>query len=191
MNPVKILLCMSNETTLSKIKKILSFNNFTVIDQARDGQECLKKFKELRPDIILMENNITVMSGIELSKIILKEKSCDIMLMISEDKIESIKELKYKERFTYMVKPINKYALVSTTESIVKHNNKVMSLEKEIKDLKYSLVARKEIEKAKGLLMKNLKLTEPEAFKKIQKQSMDKGLPMMDIAKAIIIAYDI
>jgi response regulator NasT len=90
-----------------------------------------------------------------------------------------------------MVKPINKYALVSTTESIVKHNNKVMSLEKEIKDLKYSLVARKEIEKAKGLLMKNLKLTEPEAFKKIQKQSMDKGLPMMDIAKAIIIAYDI
>ncbi|MEN8905562.1 MAG: ANTAR domain-containing protein [Clostridiales bacterium] len=191
MNPFKILLCLSNDNILSKVRNILSSNKYIITDYAKDGQECLKKTKVIKPDIILLEYNINIMNGVELSKILLKDKISEVLLMISEENISKIEELKSRDTFTYMVKPINKYVLISFIESIVKKNKRVKSLEAEIKELKNSLMARKEIEKAKGLLMKNLNLTEPEAFKKIQKQSMDKGLPMMDIAKAIIIAYDI
>ena len=72
-----------------------------------------------------------------------------------------------------------------------KNKKRIRDLENEIDELKSSLDTRKEVEKAKGLLMRNLNLSEPEAFKRIQKQSMDRGIPMKEIAKAIILAYDI
>jgi two-component system, response regulator PdtaR len=74
---------------------------------------------------------------------------------------------------------------------MVKNKRKIQELEQEVETLRASLDTRKEVEKAKGLLMKNLGLSEPEAFKRIQRQSMDRGIPMKEIAKAIILAYDI
>jgi two-component system, response regulator PdtaR len=74
---------------------------------------------------------------------------------------------------------------------MMKNRRRVQGLEKEIEELRNTLDTRKEVEKAKGLLMRNLNLSEADAFKRIQKQSMDRGIPMKEIAKAIILAYDI
>lgn len=191
MDTARILICISNDSTLNKIKNLLLANNLIIVDQAKDGQECLKKCKIVKPDIVLIEYNLNMVNGLEITKIIVKNKISNVILILPEEKICELEDIRTKFGFTFIVKPISKNGLLSTIEYMVKANNKVNLLEKEINKLKNTLETRKEIEKAKGLLMRSLNLTEAEAFKKIQKQSMDKGLPMINIAKAIIIAYDI
>jgi response regulator NasT len=72
-----------------------------------------------------------------------------------------------------------------------KSGRKIKELEKEVEQLRSAIDSKKEVDKAKRLLMEHLKMSEEEAFKRIQKQSMDKGISMREIAKAIILAYDI
>jgi response regulator NasT len=110
---------------------------------------------------------------------------------MSSDKESYMDSIRSDSNFVFMAKPINRQNLINTIELMIKNKKRIKLLEKEIEELKASLDTRKEVEKAKGLLMKHLGLTEAEAFKRIQKQSMDRGIPMKEIARAIILAYDI
>jgi two-component system, response regulator PdtaR len=121
----------------------------------------------------------------------LEDKICDVILIATEPQDSVIDEMKSENNFVCMVKPLNKSSLINTIDLMIKNKRRISELERQIDELRSSLDTRKEVEKAKGLLMKNLNLSEPEAFKRIQRQSMDRGIPMKEIAKAIILAYDI
>lgn len=191
MNTMRILTAIYNNSLDEKLKSLLSESGFLVIDQVKDGSECLRKIRALTPDVLLLEYNLPTVSGAEVSRIALEDKICDVMMLVTADQDSMLTELKKENGFISLVKPINKTLLVSSLELMVKNRHKIQLLEKELEELKLTLGTRKEVEIAKGLLMKNLGLTENVAFKKIQKQSMDKGIPMKEIAKAIILAYDI
>jgi response regulator NasT len=83
-------------------------------------------------------------------------------------------------------KPLNKTTLIHTIDIVLRSKRKVKKLEDEVNELKKNLESRKLIDRAKGLLMEKMGLPEPEAYRRIQKQSMDSGVPMKDIAKIII-----
>ncbi len=191
MDAARILVAMSNDASVNKLKLILSESGYNVIDYARDGNECLRKMRALSPDITLLEFELPLMGGYEVSKIAFEDNICDIIMVGMEAQKNMIDDFSPECGFVFLTKPLNKINLLNTIDLLTKSRRRIKGLMQEIEDLKNTLDTRKEVERAKGLLMKNLNLSEAEAFKRIQKQSMDKGIPMRDIAKAIILAYDI
>lgn len=191
MDSTRILIAMSNETLAGKVRAILIEAGYTVVDQAGDGAECLRKLRLLKPDVAVMEQNLAIMSGYDVSRVVLEDKICSVILLASLEQENTFYPLKQEGNFVCLVKPVNKSVLTNTIELMVKNSRIIRTLENEIEELRASLDTRKEVEKAKGLLMKHLGLSENDAFKRIQKQSMDRGIPMKEIAKAIILAYDI
>lgn len=191
MESVRILVAMGNDATTIKMKMILSESGYTVVDVAKEGNECLRKLRTLRPDLAVLDYSLPMLNGYEVSKVAVEDGICDVMLVIGEAQKNDINIIEGVGSFVCMAKPLNRMNLINTIELMVKNRRRIKALEDEIKDLRENLDTRKEVERAKGILMKNLNLTEPEAFKRIQKQSMDRGIPMKEIAKAIILAYDI
>lgn len=191
MGSVRILLAMSNDTSIGKLRTILVENGYMVVEQAKDGHDCLRKIRALKPDLIIVDYDLPLTNGHEVAKVAIEDKICDVILIATEAQKSLIEDVKAEYSFMCMIKPISKPSLVSTIDLMAKNRKKIMELQREIEELKATLDTRKEVEKAKGLLMRHLNLSESEAFKRIQKQSMDRGIPMKEIAKAIILAYDI
>jgi response regulator NasT len=191
MDSTRIMIAMNNESLTAKLKIILAEAGYMVIEQALEGPDCLRKMRTLRPDIIILEYNLPFMNGLDIAKVALEDKLCDVMLFVTLEQDNMLEGIRQETGFISMVKPVNKSLLTGALELMIKNRRKIRQLEKEIDELRSSLDTRKEVEKAKGLLMIHLGLSENEAFKRIQKQSMDRGIPMKEIAKAIILAYDI
>jgi two-component system, response regulator PdtaR len=191
MDSTRIMIAMSSDALVLKLKTILVEAGFMIIEQSNEGQDCLRKMRALKPDIIILEYNLPHMNGLEISRVALEDGICDAMLFVSADQDSMVDDIRQESGFVSLVKPVNRMLLIGSLELMIKDRRKIKQLEKEIEGLKLSLDTRKEVEKAKGLLMANLGLTESAAFKRIQKQSMDRGIPMKEIAKAIILAYDI
>lgn len=191
MDSARILIAMSSEPSIGKLKTILAEAGYTIVEQAREGSECLRKIRTLKPDLLIVDFSLPLMNGCEVAKVALEDRICDVVLLTTLEQESAAFPLKQESGFTCLTKPLNRSALLNTLELMMKSRRKIRQLEKEIEELRGSLDTRKEVEKAKGLLMKHLGLSEPEAFKRIQKQSMDRGIPMKEIAKAIILAYDI
>lgn len=191
METARIITAMSSDASLCKMKTILVENGYTVVDCARDGHECLRKINALRPDLAIIDYDLPLTNGYEVAKVLLEDGVCDVMVIATDAQKNLINDLEFEYGFVCMTKPLNKYNLITTLDLMAKTRRKIKQLEKEIDELKTTLDTRKEVEKAKGLLMKNLNLSESEAFKRIQRQSMDRGIPMKEIAKAIILAYNI
>lgn len=191
MDSTRILVAMSSESLGGKVKAILTEAGYLVVDQAVDGPEALRKLRLLRPDLVVLEQNLAHMSGYDVAKVVLEDRLCSVVLIASPEQEGIFYPLKQDNNFVCLIKPVNKNLLIGMIELIVKNSRIIRGLEKEVEELKASLDTRKEVEKAKGLLMKHLGLSENDAFKRIQKQSMDRGVPMKEIAKAIILAYDI
>jgi len=191
MDSARILIAMNNDLSIGKMKNILVEAGFLVVDQARDGNECLRKIKTLKPDMVILDYNIPVVNGRDVAKAVLEDGICEVIVLTAPEFDDELKFLRSYCSFVSLIKPVNKATLLCACEIMIKNRKQIKQLEREIVELKSSLDARKEVERAKGLLMKNLGLSENDAFKRIQKQSMDRGIPMKEIAKAIILAYDI
>lgn len=191
MYSTRVLVAMGSEALAGKVKAILVEAGCLVIDQAGDGPECLRKVRLLKPDVVILDQNLTLMSGYDVAKVVLEDKICSVVLVTSLEQENIVYPMKSENNFVCLVKPVNKSLLTHIIELMAKNNKVVQLLEGEISELKANLDTRREVEKAKGLLMKQLGLSENDAFKRIQKQSMDRGIPMKEIAKAIILAYDI
>jgi response regulator NasT len=191
METARMLLAVKNDVSLGKLKAVLAGSGYQVIDQAKDGSECLRKMRYLKPDLAVMDYDLPPQNGFEVAKIALDDKLCDVILLVNNQQKNTIAYLKSEFDLLVVAKPLNRDYFVGTVDLVIKNRRKIMKLQREIDKLKKTLNERKDIEKAKGLLMKRLNLAEEEAFRRIQKQSMDRGIPMKEIARAIILAYDI
>lgn len=191
MDTTRVIVAIGNEAANIKIKSFLTENGYLVIDTAVETNECLRKLSSSRPDILVVDSSLPNMGGFEVAKVALEDYSCDVVMLTSQALEEAGYEFRDSVRFSVLSKPINKMLLINTLELMNKSGKKIRELEREIADLRKAMDSRKEVDKAKHLLMKNMNMSEEEAFKRIQKQSMDKGISMKEIAKAIILAYDI
>jgi len=191
MQTARILIAMNSDSAVAKLKNLLIESGFIVVDYAGDGHDCPRKVRALRPDLTIVDYSLPLLNGFDVSKVIVEDKLGDVILITTVDQESMVNGLREQDGFMCMVKPLNRSSLINTIDLMIKNTRKIRELENEIKELKTSLTTRKEVEKAKGLLMKHLSLSDDEAFKRIQKQSMDRGIPMKEIARAIILAYDI
>lgn len=172
-------------------REILEANGYDVVGEASDGFEAIEVCKKYNPSLVLMDIDMPLLDGIKASKVLTKEKLVGgvILLTAFEDKkyIEMAKEV---GAFGYMIKPVNEKVFIPTVEMCLSKAEEFDELKKDYDKINNKLHDRKLIEKAKGILVKQLNSNENDAYNRIRKLSMDRRTTMAEIAKIIIVGYE-
>lgn len=186
MDSLKVLIAMNNSNLTDKIKGILQEQGYNIADTAQDGHECLRKARAFRIDIAIIDFDLPIINGMNISKILTDDNICDIILISSEHQRGLIGDIQNRNDISVLTKPLNKAIFLNTLEIMSKSHKRAEALKVQVEELKETIETRKLVEKAKGILMKKLKITEDEAFRLIQKRSMDERKSIKEVAEGIL-----
>ncbi len=173
------------------IKATLAKMGYYVVGEAEDGLGGLKLVRTRQPDLLIIEAFLPGMDGLEVARIVHEDKLAPVVLTASSHQQDLIEKAKVARVFAFLVKPIEESSLIPAVELALANYQEIVRLENQLKELKETLETRKLIEKAKGILMETMGLSETEAFKRIQRQSMNKRISMRAVAEAIILAHNL
>ncbi|MCX6485761.1 MAG: response regulator [Rhodoluna sp.] len=168
------------------IVETLIENGFDVVGEAGDGLEAVAQATSLKPDLVVMDIKMPNLDGISAAKQ-LSELKIPVVLLTAFSQRELFEQAAEAGAMAYVLKPFNANDLLPAIEIALSRHSELLALESEISDLGERLETRKLVDRAKGLLLaKKLVSDEPEAFRWIQKASMDRRLTMSDVSKTII-----
>ena len=168
------------------IVETLTDAGIDVVGEAGDGQTAIEKAKELEPDVVVMDVKMPGMDGITAADQILANRTCAVVMLTAFSQSELVERARDAGAMAYVVKPFTPADLIPAVEIAVSRFQEIVSLEGEVANLTEQFETRKQVDRAKGLLMSKMGLTEPEAFRWIQKTSMDRRLTMREVAAAVI-----
>jgi AmiR/NasT family two-component response regulator len=171
------------------LREMLSNLGYLVIGEAGDGRSAVNLARELRPDIVIMDIKMPDMDGIEAAQVLTQERLAPVLLLSAYSQQELIQRASQAGVSAYLVKPFRENDLAPAIEVALARFTEFRSMEQEVGSLQEALETRKAVERAKGILMDTQNLTETEAFRKIQKMSMNNRKPMRAVAEAIILAH--
>lgn len=191
MNSIKVIIADDESIIRMDLRALLEDLGFSVIGEAADGQKALDMTRSLRPDIVLMDIKMPVMDGLDAAKVISDEKIAPVVLLTAYSQKDLIERAKDAGVYAYLVKPFQESDLMPAIEISLARYLEQKELESTLGDLEEKLETRKVVDRAKGILMDKYKLSEAEAFKRIQQQSMNQRRSMKDIADAIVIANEV
>jgi len=156
-----------------------------VVGQASDGEEAIALATELEPDLVVMDVKMPKLDGISAAEKI-SELKIPVVLLTAFSDAELVSRAAQAGAMAYVTKPFKPTDLMPAIQIAISRHEELTSLESEIADLSERLETRKLMDRAKGLLQSKMKLSEPDAFRWIQKASMDRRLTMAQVAKAVI-----
>ncbi|MCV2394720.1 response regulator [Actinotalea sp. M2MS4P-6] len=159
---------------------------FDVVGEAANGEEAVALATDLRPDVVVMDVKMPVMDGITAAERIAKEHAAPVVLLTAFSQAELVERARDAGAMAYVIKPFTPADLLPAVEIAISRYRQILALEDEIADLGERFETRKRVDRAKGLLMTKMGLSEPEAFRWIQKTSMDRRLTMREVADAVI-----
>jgi response regulator NasT len=171
------------------LREMLTNLGYLVIGEAGDGRSAINLARELRPDIVLMDIKMPDLDGIEAAQVLTEERIAPVLLLSAYSQQELVQRARQAGVAGYLVKPFRESDLSPAIEVVLARFGEFRAMEQEVGTLQDALETRKAVERAKGILMDGQGLTETEAFRKIQKMSMNNRKPMRAVAEAIILAH--
>ncbi len=163
---------------------------YDVVGEAGDGESAVRLAEELRPDLVVMDIKMPKLDGISAAEKIAKASIAPVVLLTAFSQKELVERARDAGAMAYVVKPFTAADLVPALEIAQSRYQEIQALESEIADMTDRFETRKLVERAKGLLIANMGLTEPEAFRWIQKTSMDRRLTMREVAETVLNQLD-
>ena len=188
--PTRILVAEDEALIRLDLAEMLVEAGYDVVGQASNGEQAVEMATELTPDLVIMDVKMPVMDGITAAEQIGAARICPVVMLTAFSQTELVERARDAGVMAYIVKPFTASDLTPAID-IARHRwTEVKALEQEISDLGERLETRKSVDRAKGVLMKKLKISEAEAFRWIQKTAMDRRLGMREVAEAVVAGMD-
>ncbi|MTI80302.1 MAG: ANTAR domain-containing protein [Firmicutes bacterium] len=191
MSEIRVVLVDNDVSWQKNLKSILQKVGCLVVGEAEDGLTAIKIIRARQPDIAIIEASVPVKDGVEVAKIINEDRLAPVVLTSANYRQELLDNAINAGVKGFLVKPIDESSLIPAIEIALSTYHEMDQLERNIKKLEDKLESRKLIEKAKGILMETMGLSEKQAFQRLQKQSMNKRVSMRAVAEAIIMAHNL
>jgi response regulator NasT len=170
--------------------EMLTEAGYEVVGQAGDGEAAILITEKEKPDLVVMDVKMPKLDGISAAERIANQRIAPVVILTAFSQRDLVERARDAGAMAYLTKPFTIEDLMPAIELAVSRFQEIKQLDAEVADLQDQLKARKLIEKAKGILMKNLKISEPEAFKWMQKTAMDKRRSMTDVAQLVMDEFE-
>jgi AmiR/NasT family two-component response regulator len=188
MDKLNFLIADDEALIRMDVKEMLTEAGHTVVGQAANGEEALDLARELHPDFVIMDVKMPGMGGIAAAKTIIDEKISPVLLLTAYSQEDIVEKANDAGVMAYLVKPIREEQLFPAINIAYERFHEMLSLEDELDKLKENLETRKTLDRAKGIIMDTYKLTEQDAYRKMQKYCMNKRITMKQLAESIVAA---
>jgi response regulator NasT len=162
---------------------------YNVIGEAANGREAISLARHLKPDLAILDVKMPEIDGISAAELIVSEKLAAVLMLTAFSQRELVERARDAGAMAYLVKPFSISDLTPAIEMALGRYAQIQALEAEVGELGERLEARKLVDRAKGILMTNLGITEPEAFKWIQKAAMDQRSSMSAVSEGVLAHY--
>lgn len=184
--PRRVVIAEDEVLIRMDLAEMLGEEGYDVVGQAGDGQKAIELAEELRPDLVILDVKMPVLDGIAAAERIAGARIAPVVILTAFSQRELVERARDAGAMAYLVKPFSKSDLVPAIEMAVSRFAELSLLESEVADLTERLETRKAVDRAKGVLQQQLQLSEPDAFRWIQKTAMDLRLSMRQVAEGVI-----
>lgn len=185
--PTRRVLVAEDESLIRMdLIEMLGEEGYEVVGEAGDGSTAVSLAEELRPDLVVMDVKMPVLDGISAAKRIVEQRIAPVLILTAFSQRDLVERARAAGAMAYVVKPFTKADLVPAMEMALSRHEELAQLEREVADLTDRLETRKLVDRAKGILQTRFGLSEPDAFRWIQKAAMDKRTSMRDVAQVVI-----
>jgi two-component system, response regulator PdtaR len=184
--PRRVVIAEDEALIRLDLKEMLEEDGYQVVGEAGDGESAVRLTIEHVPDLVILDFNMPILDGISAAERIAAERIAPVVILTAFSQRELVERAREAGAMAYLVKPFTKADLVPAIEMAVSRFQEIKSLEAEVSTLEDRLETRKAVDRAKGLLQTARGWSEPEAFRFIQKTSMDRRLTMRAVAEAVI-----
>ena len=168
------------------LAEMLAEEGYDVVGQAGDGEKAVELTESERPDLVILDVKMPKLDGIAAAERIAAQRIAPVVILTAFSQRNLVERARDAGAMAYLVKPFTKDDLVPAIEMAVSRFAELTALEREVADLAESLATRKVVDRAKGILQKELGLSEPESFRWIQKTAMDLRLSMRQVADGVV-----
>ncbi len=168
------------------LAEMLGEAGYDVVGQASNGEQAVQMVADLAPDLVIMDVKMPVMDGITAAEQIGEKRICPVVMLTAFSQTELVERARDAGVMAYVVKPFTAGDVTPAIDIALSRWSEMKALESEVADLGERLATRKAVERAKGVLMKKLKVSEADAFRWIQKTAMDRRMGMREVAEAVV-----
>lgn len=185
--PARRVLVAEDEALIRlDLVEMLREEGYEVAGEAADGDEAIRLATELKPDLVILDVKMPKVDGIEAAQQIAGNRIAPVVILTAFSQRDLVERARDAGAMAYLVKPFAKRDLVPAIELAMSRFGELAALEQEVAGLTERLETRKVVERAKGILMTKQGLSEPEAFKWVQRTAMDRRTTMKAVAEAVI-----
>ncbi|SBT44466.1 ANTAR domain-containing response regulator [Micromonospora auratinigra] len=168
------------------LAEMLVEEGYAVVGEAGDGETAVKLAEELKPDLVILDIKMPIMDGLAAAERIAGARIAPVIILTAFSQRDLVERARAAGAMAYLVKPFQKSDLVPAVEIALSRYSEISALEAEVAGLTDRLEIRKTVERAKGALMTTYGMTEPQAFKWIQRTAMDHRMTMKEVAERIL-----
>ena len=191
MERTRVIIADDESIIRMDLREMLTNLGYLVVGEIGDGRSAVNLAREVRPDIVIMDIKMPDMDGIEAAQVLTEERVAPVLILSAYSQQDLVQRAQKAGVAGYLVKPFRESDLTPAIEVALARFSEFRAMEREVDTLEDALETRKVVDRAKGILMDTQGLNETEAFRKIQKMSMNNRKPMRQVAEAIILAHQV
>lgn len=189
--PIRVLIAEDEELTRVMVRTQLEQLGYEVVGEAETGEDAVRIALQTRPDVVILDIKMPIMGGIEAARQIVEQYPCAILFLTAYSEEELIAQATQVGAYGYLLKPFRKQELAPAITIALSRFQELQAKDQEVRELQEALETRKLIERAKGILMDRLGLSEAEAFRRIHFMARNQNKTMKEIAQSVITAAEI
>lgn len=186
--PARVLIAEDEALIRLDLKEMLEEEGYEVVAEVGDGQQAVDRATELGPDLVILDIQMPVLDGLSAAEQIASARIAPVIVLTAFSQRELVERARDAGAMAYLVKPFSKNDLVPAIEVARGRFAEMAALDGEVRTLQERLAARQVVEKAKGRLMAERGMTEPDAFRWLQRTAMDERTSMKALAERILAA---